>query len=240
MVRSGFYEIIKIKNTLISNRKVGIRQNRKVRIRENRKVRVGQNRRWPIVGLLALSACASIPSTEHKSFHFPPDNAFVDMPPSNLHYRTLGWVRAKETFVTLDPESNLRTLCHNYYNKAVASLLREAHRAGGDAVAKVRSITFLLNGKVEEFKTAECSDDGGEGEILLSGVAIQWDRNQVKSRKVPSVQPDLVVSSQFDFEPDQPMVPPAQQPLPQQTPPVTPPLRQQPQPVPGQPIIQHP
>jgi hypothetical protein len=124
----------------------------------------------------ALVGCSSLPKVEHKVYPFPAVNAFVNAPPKDRPYSVLGWVRAKTPFVTMDPDSNLKALCANYYNKAVASLLVEAKKAGGDAVAEIRSVTFLLNGKVEEHVTPECSDDGGEGEILVRGVAIRFAR----------------------------------------------------------------
>lgn len=124
--------------------------------------------------VVLFSGCSSLPKVEHKVYRFPPANAFVESPPAGKQYTVLGWVRAKTPFVTMDPDTNLKALCANYYNKAVASLLAEAKKAGGDAVAEIRSVTFLLNGKVEEHVTPECSDDGGEGEILVRGVAIRY------------------------------------------------------------------
>ncbi len=133
-----------------------------------------KTRRFALLFVALVCGCSSLPKVEHKVYKFPPANAFVDSPPAGKQYTVLGWVRAKTPFVTMDPDSNLKALCANYYNKAVASLLMEAKKAGGDAVAEIRSVTFLLNGKIEEHVTPECSDDGGEGEILVRGVAVRY------------------------------------------------------------------
>jgi uncharacterized protein YbjQ (UPF0145 family) len=73
-------------------------------------------------------------------------------------------------------------LCRNYYNKAAYLLLKEAKKVGADAVIQVRSVVFMLDGKMSEFSTPECSDDGAEGEILLRGIAIKYKPLEEKSK----------------------------------------------------------
>ena len=113
----------------------------------------------------------------------------MDLPPQDRPFQPVGWVRTKEPFITIDPDADLNKLCANYYNKAAASLLREARKAGADAVVSVRSVTFLLNGATEEHKTPECADDGGEGEILLKGVAVRWIPQTKSSIPKPMASP---------------------------------------------------
>jgi hypothetical protein len=44
----------------------------------------------------------------------------------------------------------------------------------------------LLDGKMEEHETAECSDDGAQGEVLVRGVAIRY-----KPKVSPSPSPAI-------------------------------------------------
>lgn len=74
----------------------------------------------------------------------------------------------------MEQEKNNQSLCRNYYHKAVRNLVRDAEKAGADAVIKIRSVVILLDGKTEEHVTPECSDDGAEGEVLLRGIAIKF------------------------------------------------------------------
>ncbi len=67
-----------------------------------------------------------------------------------------------------------KTLCANYYNKAVNSLVEAARRKGADAVIDVKSVVFLEDGRKEEYQTPECADDGMEGQILTQGIAVKW------------------------------------------------------------------
>ncbi len=86
----------------------------------------------------------------------------------------MGWVRSKADWPTLDQDNFSQSLCKNYFNKAVAGLLKEAKKAGADAVIQVRSVIFTLDGKTEEHSTPECSDDGAVGEVLVRGIAIKF------------------------------------------------------------------
>ncbi|MBC7396687.1 MAG: hypothetical protein H7333_04515 [Bdellovibrionales bacterium] len=125
-----------------------------------------------------LSGCAtSLPLEKHDRYGFPETRVFVEEPTGKVEgvpYQATGWVRAKVTWATMEQEPNSKSLCHNYYNKAARQLLRDAKKAGSDAVIKVRSVVILLDGKTEEHSTPECSDDGAEGEILLRGIAIKF------------------------------------------------------------------
>lgn len=125
-----------------------------------------------------MSGCAtSLPEERHDKFQFPENAVFVEEPTGeNLGrpYEVLGWVKSRAHYPTLEQETNNQLLCRNYYNKASRDLLKEAKKAKGEAVIKVRSIVMLMNGKAEEHVSPECSDDGAEGEILLRGIAIKW------------------------------------------------------------------
>ena len=131
-------------------------------------------RAWAF-GLLVVgaTACSSLPKVSHPRYKFPSDHAFVGVP--DRPYEVLGRVRAEAKFPTLDPEASEDRLCKNYYNHAVRKLVEVARgEAKGEAVIEVRSVTYLLDGRIERHKTAECADDGSEGEILVEGIAIRW------------------------------------------------------------------
>jgi hypothetical protein len=125
-----------------------------------------------------FSACSTdLPVEHHSHFSFPKHEAYVELP-NGAHegqpYETLGWVRAKAEYPTLEQIPNDPALCLNYYNKAVRNLLKEAKKVNGDAVIEIRSVIMFMDGTFEEKKTPECSDDGQEGEILLKGIAIKY------------------------------------------------------------------
>lgn len=130
-----------------------------------------------IVGV-SLSGCAtSLPEERHDTFHFPEKLVYVEEPTGEFQgrqYEVLGWVRTKVHFPTMEQDPNNQKICNNYYNKGARDLLKEAKKAKGDAVIKVRSVVILFNGKTEEYPTAECSDDGAEGEILMKGISVKW------------------------------------------------------------------
>ncbi len=113
-----------------------------------------------------------MPTTEVVRHTFPKSEAFIDAP--DRPYKILGVVRTQVSWPTTDPAHEEDALCKNYYNKGVKDLLRRAKDNGGSGVAEVRSVVFLINGKSEIHKTAECSDDGTEGQILMQGVAIKY------------------------------------------------------------------
>jgi hypothetical protein len=116
--------------------------------------------------------CATLPTPNVKKYGFPKQFAFfgdVKRP-----YEALGQVRSRATFQSLDPGHEESELCKNYFNKAVRELVSTAKKQGGDAVIDVKSVVFLEDGRREEYTTAECSDDGMEGEVLCQGIAVKW------------------------------------------------------------------
>jgi len=133
-----------------------------------------------LLWLLGLSACVSVPErTRHPDFTFPKNSVYLELPTGENEgrpYEPLGWVRAKADWTTLDQDAYSENLCRNYFNKAAASLLREAKKVGADAVVQVRSVVFTLDGKAEEHAKPECSDDGATGEVLVRGIAIKFKR----------------------------------------------------------------
>ncbi len=126
---------------------------------------------------ILLEGCSSLPSEKHEHFRFPENKVFIEEPQGKdlgRPYQTLGWVKSKASWSTLVQETNDGRLCKNYFNKAARDLLKEALKAGADAVVKVRSVVLLMDGKLEYHPTPECSDDGEEGEVLLQGIAIKF------------------------------------------------------------------
>jgi hypothetical protein len=132
-------------------------------------------RKWGIhliLPIFCLSSCATLPTAKHKNYQFPKEKAFfgdVKRP-----YQVLGLVRSKATFISLDPNNEEAALCKNYFNKAVRDLVKFAKLQGGDAVIDVKSVVFLEDGRSELHPSAECSDDGMEGQVLCQGVAVKW------------------------------------------------------------------
>jgi hypothetical protein len=148
-----------------------------------------------IAALVTLGACTTLPKPKHDKFRYPKD-AYVETP--KRAYVPVGTVRSKVNFTSLDPNHEETELCKNYYNKAVAELVKFAHAKGADAVIDVKSVVFLEDGRVETYKTPECSDDGGEGQILAQGTAIRW-----KPESTGSTDPFVLPNDQ----------PPAQRPV---------------------------
>jgi hypothetical protein len=125
-----------------------------------------------VLSLLGAGACTTLPAPKQTKHAFPTAGVYVQEP--RRTYKTLGVVRAKVNYETLDPVSEERDLCRNYYNKAVKELLEKAKDQAADAVVDVKSVVFLADGRRETYPTPECSDDGQEGQILVQGVAVQW------------------------------------------------------------------
>lgn len=123
-----------------------------------------------------LLGCGTIPEARYESFEFPNKNAFITA--VKRPFQPLGWVKAKVNFQSFDPNREESALCKNYYNKAVRQLVQAALSKGADAVVDVKSVVFLEDGRQETYPTAECSDDGFEGQILLQGVAVKWKKEQ--------------------------------------------------------------
>ena len=144
------------------------------------------SRNLNVTGLLILSAfgagCATdLPEPKHEHFKMPEKAFFIELPTGefeNRPYEVLGWVKSKADYSTMSVDEPLGDIsnCKNNYNKAAAQLVKEAKKAGADAVIKVRSVVLLIDGKIEEHTTPECSDDGQHGEILLRGVAIRFKK----------------------------------------------------------------
>jgi len=119
-------------------------------------------------------SCASLPDPEFKKYSFPEQEVFVDTKPTRK-YKELGPVRVRVNYNSLNPDREDQDLCRNYFNKGATDLLKRAKRdRKGDAVIDVRSVVYYMDGKTKKFATAECSDDGGEGQILMEGKAIQY------------------------------------------------------------------
>jgi hypothetical protein len=90
-------------------------------------------------------------------------------------FAILGQVKSKVNYPSMQlEEKKSRGLCQNYFNKGANNLLRYAKKAGADTVANIRSVVFYFDGKSEEFRRAECADDGVEGQVLMIGDAIKW------------------------------------------------------------------
>jgi hypothetical protein len=149
---------------------------------------------FSFASLLAFAACTTLPTPKHDKFRFPKD-AYID-PPPNREFVALGTVNSsKVNFVSLDPNYEESQLCRNYYNKAVAELVKFAKAKGADAVINVRSVVFLEDGRVETYKTPECSDDGGEGQILARGTAVRWKPAQPSTFELPPAQKPALAPS---------------------------------------------
>ena len=122
-----------------------------------------------------------MPTPQHKSYRFPSGKAFVEG--VKRPYRVVGLVRAKVNFPSLDPMHEESDLCKNYYYKAVKDLVSSAVEKDADAVIEVRSVVFLADGRKETYSTPECSDDGLEGQILVQGLAVKWEKPPEKDQK---------------------------------------------------------
>jgi hypothetical protein len=142
-----------------------------------------------MISILLVSACATPPDEKvrHPRYSYPEALVFSETPTGEFKdrpYEIMGWVRSKAEWPTLDQNNYSEGLCRNYFNKAVRGLIKEAKKAGADAVMQVRSVVFLLDGKVGEYPTPECSDDGAEGEVLVRGIAIKFKPLE-KTEEVP-------------------------------------------------------
>ncbi|MGK5085819.1 hypothetical protein WDW37_21225 [Bdellovibrionota bacterium FG-1] len=125
------------------------------------------------LGIIAwgMGGCATVPEPKYERYVFP-KNVFIGE--VSRPYTVLGPVRSKVDYATLDAVREEKDLCRNYYNKSARELLRFAKKQGADAVVDVQSVVFLEDGRRETYKTPECSDDGGEGQILTQGIAVKW------------------------------------------------------------------
>src|SRR4051812_17356854 len=152
-----------------------------------------------------VSGCATMPDPKFKKFTFP-KNAFV----GNVQrpYKALGPVRSKIDYQTLDPAREEKDLCRNYYNRAVRDLVKYAKKQGADAVIDVKSVVFLVDGRTETYSTPECSDEGGDGQVLTQGIAVKWKGKGVESgawaQPVPVASPPVAVAAVAADQPTRP------------------------------------
>jgi hypothetical protein len=129
-----------------------------------------------VCALVTWIGCSTLPTPHVTKYSFPKEDVYVEEKPKRK-FNVLGSVRARVNYNSMNPEREEKDLCQNYYNKAVADLLKRAKKeAKADAVAEVRSVVFFLDGTSKTYVTPECSDDGGEGQVLVQGLAIQWER----------------------------------------------------------------
>jgi len=162
-----------------------VRVYRAVRLVRERAVRLVPKRAAGLVLLsilvaLCTFACTTLPAPKFSRYSFP-KNAFIE--PVTRAYEKVGTVRAKVNFPTLDPTRDEDALCRNYFNKAVADLVRMAQKKGADAVIEVRSVVFYEGAKSDTFSTPECADDGEEGQALAQGIAVKWKTTEGSSEK---------------------------------------------------------
>jgi hypothetical protein len=180
-----------------------------------------------LVSLLALfGACSTLPTPKLTRFAFP-KGAFVQ--PPKRAYKVLGTVRSKAEYNTLNMDFDETLLCKNFFNKAVADLVRIAKKEGADAVVDVRSVTFLMDGHSELHSGPECSDDGEGGQVLVVGQAVKWAEEPAKE-PARSASPYPLE----DLEPDPKLKPVVKKaPRPRQHAPAPPPFV----PRPDQPVV---
>lgn len=138
------------------------------------------SRKWFVLFLALYAGCTNLPKIEHKDYGFPDRQAFIDDGPKGVQIEVIGRVKARADWPSLDPDREESGLCINYYNKAVRDLVKFAKEKKADYVIKIRSITVLYDGRIEVHKTPECSDDGGEGQVLVEGVAVRMKPLQTK------------------------------------------------------------
>lgn len=124
-----------------------------------------------------LVSCATLPTPPFRTYAFPKEKAFLSSQekPSRA-YEVLGVVRSKVHYPSLDPLREESFLCQNAFHRSVQQLLEYAQKKGGDAVIQVESVVFLKDGSQERYPTAECADDGAEGQVLTQGIAVRWKK----------------------------------------------------------------
>lgn len=137
---------------------------------------------------VGMIGCSTLPSPTVVRYPYPKKFAFTGEP--DRPYRTLGVVRTKVSWPTLlSPDVEEKDLCTNYYNKGVIDLVKRARANGGSGIADLKSVTFLVDGRQELHPTAECSDDGEEGQILLQAVAVKWVSALDPAAVIPGSKP---------------------------------------------------
>lgn len=127
-----------------------------------------------VAALFNLFSCATLPESKFNAYAFPEQDVFIETKPVR-RYKVVGPVRVRVNYSSLNPEREEQELCRNYYNKGVSNLLKRARRdLKADAIIEVQSVVYYMDGKSKAFPTPECSDDGGEGQILLQAKAIRY------------------------------------------------------------------
>lgn len=125
-------------------------------------------------GILVIlsSACATLSTPQQSQYTFPKSSVYISK--IDRPFKTLGVVRTKLNYPSLDPNFEEDDLCRNYFNQAAHDLLKRARENGADAVVDMRSVIFMEDGSQKIYPTPECSDDGEEGQVLAQGVAVRW------------------------------------------------------------------
>ena len=102
-----------------------------------------------LVGTICLATigCSTLPPSTFKHHKFPKTEAFYG--DITRPYQTLGTVRSKVDFNSLDDSHEEKDLCNNYFNKAVRDLVRMSKDKGGDAVIDLKSVVYLADGRQE-------------------------------------------------------------------------------------------
>jgi hypothetical protein len=133
---------------------------------------------------LLLVSCATLSAPKVTKYAFPKEEAFLNEP--KRPFEVIGRVRTKVTWQSLNPDQEESALCSNYFNKAVIDLVKRARDKGADAIIKVQSVVFLVDGRQEIYSTPECADDGEEGQVLAQALAVKWKETKPE---VTSVEP---------------------------------------------------
>ena len=61
-------------------------------------------------------------------------------------------MKGRADYPSLDSNHEEQELCNNYFNKAVADMVKLARERGADAVVDVKSVVVLEDGRVETYK----------------------------------------------------------------------------------------
>jgi hypothetical protein len=126
------------------------------------------------LALFSVACSTGIPDPHYERHEFPADAYVGDV--KDRPYDSLGIVRGRAEYVTLDPGHEEGDLCRNYYNKAVRDLVKAAREKKADAVIQVKSVVFYDDGRSTTYSTPECSDDGEGGQVLVQGIAVAWKK----------------------------------------------------------------
>lgn len=134
---------------------------------------------------MASAACSSLPKRPPQKegpIQVLPGNVFFSEPTRS--YQVLGTARSWHEFKTsLDEtfdDQEFSRRCYQAFFKASEKVLAIARANGGEAVAQIRSVVFLADGRKEYYPRPECVDDGEEGEALVEGQVIRWSSSKTK------------------------------------------------------------